>query len=201
MKKIFTLLLLIICFTSVKAYENQLFKITIPEGYTNETKDNIYKWTKDKEYISITISDNTSNYNIREYTDEDLKRQKTYLESIYSNRLQDYNMTTDVSEVERSTVNDYSILVYNVYWPSKDLTGYNIYQKGAVYTTQNYIYTILISNDSEITDDEFYGLLKTFELKDEEFPYRSKLTPIILIGGTILGVIGYFVDKKKKEHK
>ena len=133
MKKIFTILLLIICLTNVKAYENELFSIDIPEGYTEEIKDNIYKWTNDKKYISITISNNTQESNIDRYTDKDLERQKNYLESIYSSGLQDYNMTIEVSDVKRDKINEQSILTYDVYWPSKDLTGYNIYQKGAVF--------------------------------------------------------------------
>lgn len=201
MKKLFTLILLITCLTSVKAYENDYFTIDIPEGYVDESKDTIYKWSNDNNYISITITDNKNTYNIEKYTDKDLKEQKQYLENIYSSGLQDYNMTVEVSDVNRDTINDYEILIYDVYWPSEQLTGHNIYQKGAVYTTKNYIYTILVNSDEEIHTEDFKKLLNTFSLKDEKITTSSHLLFIILIAGTALGIIGYFIDRKKKEHK
>ena len=198
MKKLFTLLMLIIFITNVKAFENDYFKLDVPEGYKEEISEKIYKWSKDNQYVSITIGNNPESYNIKNYTDEDLKRQKEYLENLYSNSLKEYNMTIDISDMTRDTINGYSILKYGVFWPSKDLTGYDIYQRGAVYTTKNYIYTILLSDDKEISEEDFNKILQSFELKDKDFTFSNKLIPIILIGGAILGVIGYFIDRKKK---
>ena len=201
MKKIFTLILLISCLTSVKAFENDYFTINIPDEYVDESKDNIYKWSKDNNYISITITDNPNTYDISKYTDQDLKDQKNYLNSIYSSGLQDYNMTVEVSDMTRKTINDYSILTYDVYWPSEELTGHNIFQKGAVYTTKNYIYTILVNSDKEIPEEEFNILLNSFNLKDEKITDSGNLLIFIIVCGTILGIIGYILDRKKKEHE
>ena len=57
MKKLFIILLLILSITNIKAYENDYFKIDIPNDYKEEQiENNVYKWTKDNKYIAITIA-------------------------------------------------------------------------------------------------------------------------------------------------
>ena len=52
MKKIFIILLLVLSITNIKAYENDYFKIDIPDDFKEEQiEDNVYKWTKDNKYI------------------------------------------------------------------------------------------------------------------------------------------------------
>ncbi len=197
MKKLFAFLLLIICITNVKAYENEYFKIDIPEGYTEEINENIYKWTKNNNYISITISNNKDNYDINKYTDQDIENQKKYLEETYSKELKDYNIDVQVTSINKDKINNYDILSYTLFWPSHELTGYDIQQKGAVYTTKNYIYTITVSSDEEVKNEDFKKVLNTFILKDEEITYSSGLLGFIIVSGTILGIIGYIIEKKR----
>ena len=65
MKKIFTILLLFIGMINIKALENEYFKIEIPNGYKEEISEKgLYKWTKDDNYITITVSNNTQRYDI-----------------------------------------------------------------------------------------------------------------------------------------
>ena len=202
MKKVLLFLLLITCVINVKAYENEYFSLDIPEGYNESIKDNTYKWTKDNNYIAITINNNDNKYDIAKYTDEDLNEQKQHLVDSYSSNLKDYKVEVSVSDMKRNTINDYSILTYDLYWNSKDYTGYDMYQKGAVYTTNNYIYTIIVSSDSEIKDDDFIKTLNNFKLKDSPIVYKSRLLHFIIVAGVLLGIIGFFIDfKKKKEHK
>ncbi len=198
MKKIFTILLLITCLTSVKAYENDFFTLEVPEGYTEEINNNIYKWSKDNKYISITVGNNENEYDVAEYTDQDLEKQKNYLEQMYKNSLLDYNMTVEISDMKKDTINDYSILTYESYWPSKDSVGHDIYQKSAVYTTKHYIYTILVSDEEKITDENFKEVLNTFELKDDKITHTKGIITIILVLGTFLGVLGFIIEHKKK---
>ena len=134
----------------------------------------------------------------KEYTDEDLKEQKKHLEETYKEQLKEYNVKVNVSDIERSSINDYSILVYDLFWESKDYTGYDMYQKGAVYTTKNYIYTITMSSDTELTSDDFNKLLNTFIPKDSRINYMSNALLSIIIVGSIFGVIGYIISTKKK---
>jgi len=203
MKKVFTFLLLITCLTIVKAYNNDYFSIEIPEGYNETINDNMYKWSKDNKYIAVTINNNTNKYNIEKYTDKDLETQKKHLEETYSKELKEYDVKVDVSDVKRNTINNYSVLEYNLYWDSKDYIGYNMYQKGIIYTTKNYIYTFIYSSDEEINNEEFTSTINSFKLKDEPISHISPLLVYILVVGTLLGIIGFIVDtiRKKKEHK
>ena len=200
MKKLLMILLLITCITSVKAYENDYFSIDIPDNYKEEINGSIFKWTNDNKYIAVTINDNVDKYDVEKYTDEDLKEQKRHLEETYSKELEEYNVTVEVSDIKRNTVNEYSILEYDLYWNSEKYTGYNMYQKGAIYTTSNYIYTIIISSDEEIQDKDYKKIINSFYLKDEPIIYTSNIFSIIIVGGIVLGIIGFILEKNK-EHK
>ena len=111
MKKVLLFLLLITCVINVKAYENEYFSLDIPEGYNESIKDNTYKWTKDNNYIAITINNNDNKYDIAKYTDEDLNEQKQHLVDSYSSNLKDYKVEVSVSDMKRNTINDYAKVV------------------------------------------------------------------------------------------
>ena len=73
MKKIFTMLLIIITLfaetLNINAIENNYFKLNVPDGYTEEINESsLYKWTKDNNYITVTIDNNTNRYDILRYT-------------------------------------------------------------------------------------------------------------------------------------
>ncbi len=200
MKKIFIILLLILSITNIKAYENDYFKIDIPDDFKEEqTEDNVYKWTKDNKYIAITISNNnTLKYDIATYTNEDIEKQKEYLKNNLNSNLEEYKVNVDVTNIEKVNLNDKTILRYNLYYPTKDATGYDIYQIGNVFTTNNYIITIIYSSDNEINEDE-YSFINNFVIKDDNVINidRRKYIYYIVAIGVILGVIGYIVSLKK----
>jgi hypothetical protein len=200
MKKIFTIILLILCITNVKAYENDLFKINIPDNYKAEISDKIYKWTNDNKYIAVTISDNTNHYKFNRFSDEDLARQKEHIIETYKVQLEDYDCTVDVSDIKKDKINDNYFITYNLHWNSAKTIGYNMYQKIAVYSTENYIYTVTNSSDEDFSYEDFKSLLNTFDHND--YPTHSRLLSFILVFGIIGGIIGYFIKvKKNKKHK
>ena len=200
MKKIFTTILLLLCITNVKAYENDIFKIDIPEGYEITSEESIYVWKNDNGYISITISDNTQrNYNIALYTQKDLENQKNYLDKSFKETEEEYGIDIDISEIVRTKINDKYVLTYDVYWPTIDLIGKNTYQKGVMYTTEKYIVNLVYCSYDEIKDDdESYNILiNSFAIKDN-YLYNGKNNIIVIavIIGIIIGIISY----KKEKH-
>ena len=204
MKK-FILLLLLLFVVKVNAYENDVFTIEIPEGYKIVTEsDDTYKWEKDNSYISINVeSNNTKKYNVKSFSDEEIKKQSEYIEKGVNERLKKYNLEAKVSDSKR--VNN--SLEYSVYFPSKKLTGYDMYQIGRMYTTQKYITNVVYSNDKEIKEDDiYYKFIDTLKINDEEIKpgdtsiKDNHITRIIVIG-VILGILGFVLDVIKKRMK
>ena len=66
---------------------------------------------------------------------------------------------------------------------------------------KNYLVTIIYNSDKEIVDDEYNHFIDSFNIKDVSIDTNIKQTIIfILIFGTTLGIIGYFVSVFKKKH-
>lgn len=201
MKKFLLITLcLFISITTIKAYENEIFKIDINEDYKLEEseKENNYKWTKDNKYISISISDNSElNYNLTKFTEDDLLKQKLYLENTINESLSKYNIKTEVKNIALSE--DKSTLSFDIFIPSKDAIGYDIYQKGNMYTRTNYILTIIYNSDEEIKDD-YTTLINSLVIFDDPITEPSPMINYYLFAGlavVILSIILLVVIKKK----
>ena len=80
MKKIiFVFFVILFSITSVYAFENEYFKIYIPNGYEIETNDDdnrIFKWTNNDDYIVVTVDNNDNKYSVKVYTENDILNQK-----------------------------------------------------------------------------------------------------------------------------
>ena len=177
MKKIFFLLIYFLFILNVEAYSNDLFQIDIPEEYKIENNKAIYKWNKDDSYIAITVDDNTKlQYNVSSYTDEDINNYKSHLETSISEGLKNYNVSVNVRDVFKETINDVESLTYNLSFNSKEV---NQYQKGNVFTTENYIITFVISSNKEINEEEYSSILNSLTIHDEKI--RFKFTTIDMI--------------------
>lgn len=177
MKKIFFLLIYFLFILNVEAYSNDLFQIDIPEEYKIENNKAIYKWNKDDSYIAITVHDNTKlQYNVSSYTDEDINNYKSHLETSISEGLKNYNVSVNVRDVFKETINDVDSLTYNLSFNSKEV---NQYQKGNVFTTENYIITFVISSNKEINEEEYSSILNSLTIHDEKI--RFKFTTIDMI--------------------
>ena len=177
MKKIFFLLIYFLFILNVEAYSNDLFQIDIPEEYKIENNKAIYKWNKDDSYIAITVDDNTKlQYNVSSYTDEDINNYKSHLETSISEGLKNYNVSVNVRDVFKETINDVDSLTYNLSFNSKEI---NQYQKGNVFTTENYIITFVISSNKEINEEEYSSILNSLTIHDEKI--RFKFTTIDMI--------------------
>lgn len=177
MKKIFFLLIYFLFMLNVEAYSNDLFQIDIPEEYKIENNKAIYKWNKDDSYIAITVDDNTKlQYNVSSYTDEDINNYKSHLETSISEGLKNYNVSVNVRDVFKETINNVDSLTYNLSFNSKEI---NQYQKGNVFTTENYIITFVISSNKEINEEEYSSILNSLTIHDEKI--RFKFTTIDMI--------------------
>lgn len=206
MKKIFTIILLFIGMLSVNvnALENSYFKIDIPEGYKEEINESsLYKWTKDNNYITITIDNNTNRYDILRYTEDDMKKYEEYIENSINEQLKDYNIKVDVKNVRKEKINDRNCIVYDTVWPTKESTGYDTYQRGYTFTTDKYIMMLTYSSDSELDNNiELTNLIDSFKVLDSEIVYNDKYRyRIMIIIAVVVGLIGFTISAIIKKRK
>ncbi len=204
-KTLLTIILLLIAF-NVKAYENEYFKITIPQEFTEtkEEEQNIYKWSNSSnDTIIITVSSNTDNYDISKFNDNDLKDYETYIEETLNNELSQYSIKVEANNSKIDTLNNKSVLTYDVFWPTKESYGFDTYQRAYVFTTNKYVITYTYTSDSIISEEnEYYkNSISSLEILDDEIKdnsFFSKRINIIIIVGVVAGIIGYIISALKK---
>lgn len=204
MKKLFTILILFIGMLNVSALENEYFKVNIPDTYKEEINEKkLYKWTKDNNYITITIDDNTNKYDILRYTDDDMKKYEKHIENSINEQLKEYNIKVDVRNVKKDKINNRNCIVYDTVWPTKESTGYDTYQKGYTFTTNNYIIMLTYSSDTELTNnEELNNIIDSFTILDSEIVYSTESKyKIMIILAVIAGIIGYIVSAIFKKRK
>ena len=208
MKKIFTMLLIIITLfaetLNINAIENNYFKLNVPDGYTEEINESsLYKWTKDNNYITVTIDNNTNRYDILRYTEDDMKKYEEYIENSINEQLKDYNIKVDVKNVRKEKINDRNCIVYDTVWPTKESTGYDTYQRGYTFTTDKYIMMLTYSSDSELDNNtELTDLINSFEVLDSEIVYNDKYRyRVMIIIAVVFGLIGFTISAIIKKRK
>lgn len=208
MKKIFTMLLIIITLfaetLNINAIENNYFKLNVPDGYTEEINESsLYKWTKDNNYITITIDNNTNRYDILRYTEDDMKKYEEYIENSINEQLKDYNIKVDVKNVRKEKINNRNCIVYDTVWPTKESTGYDTYQRGYTFTTDKYIMMITYSSDSELDNNtELTDLINSFEVLDSEIVYNDKYRyRVMIIIAVVFGLVGFTISAIIKKRK
>ena len=208
MKKIFTMLLIIITLfaetLNINAIENNYFKLNVPDGYTEEINESsLYKWTKDNNYITVTIDNNTNRYDILRYTEDDMKKYEEYIENSINEQLKDYNIKVDVKNVRKEKINNRNCIVYDTVWPTKESTGYDTYQRGYTFTTDKYIMMLTYSSDSELDNNtELTDLINSFEVLDSEIVYNDKYRyKVMIIIAVVFGLIGFTISAIIKKRK
>lgn len=208
MKKIILIITMFIFITNVNAYENEKFKLDIPDTYklNNETP-NIYVWQdkKSENNITITLQENTeeNTINIEEYTEKDLINYKDYLTTSLNKELEEYEVTVEVTNVKKEKINNYTAIEYDSMWPTKESIGYNFYQKGYIFTTKNYVVSLTFGSSKEITDEtEFYkNAINSLTINDNKIEKEKNNTYIYIVVavGVISGIVGYIISAIKKK--
>lgn len=205
MKKLLLIPLLLLSISNVKAYENEYFKIDIPDNYKEDIMENgTYKWidtkSQNNDYIVITVTKNDSEnkYDIKKYTDKNINEYETYLEEEFNNQLKEYNLKVDVKNIKKETLNDLDTITYDVVWPTKESTGYNINQKGYAFTSENYIYVYTFSSDSDLTNNEtLKSTINSFQILDNPIESKGILDNKLLFSliiGISIGLIGFIIS-------
>lgn len=205
MRKIIVTIIMLLIFTKVYAYENDYFKIEIPETYNKEDlkSKTEFRWSNNKKYLLIIVNDNKElKYDVEAYTDEDINNQKEYLETKMNEGLSKYNIKIEVTDIKKINKDETYYLEYDVFYPSKNITGYDMYQKGRMYTTNNYIITTLFSSDEKLDDNkEYEDIINTFSIKDTKvvnIDIKAYIITVIIIG-FVLGIIGFLISNKKRK--
>lgn len=207
-KKLLIAVLTLISVCNVKAVENDVFKIDIPDNFVEDTveeKTNIYKWeNKDNNIfhnivITIDKNDAENKYNVKHFNNEDIANYTKYIEESTNNELKEYDIKVKVSNMKKEVINKNDALSYDTLWPTIDKLGYNTYQKGFIYTTNNYIITLTYTSNQEIKNDDetFTSIKNSFQIKDESIKQESFLdskTNRIILTAVILGLIGVIIS-------
>ena len=207
-KKLLIAVLTRILVRNVKAVENDLFKIDIPDNCVEakvEETTNIYKWeNKDNNIfhnivITIDKNDAQNKYNVKHFNNEDIANYTKYIEESTNNELKEYDIKVKVSNMKKEVINKSDALSYDTLWPTIDKLGYNTYQKGFIYTTNNYIITLTYTSNQEIKNDDetFTSIKNSFQIKDESIKQESFLdskTNRIILTAVILGLIGVIIS-------
>ena len=197
MKKILLIFLCLLVFTKVYAYENKYFSIDIDKSFKEKTiEDKKYIFSHDNEYISITINDNTNNYEVNKFTEEDINKQKEYLTQNYKDKFKKYTKKISITNIELITTETNDYLEYDVYLESKSSIGYNIYQRSRMYTSKNYVYSVLYNSDKEIKNNKY---LDTFKIKDDYLRKPNILiyTILLVVMLAIILLLDYLFHKKR----
>ncbi len=204
MKKIILIFLMLIISINVKAYENDIFKVDIDKSYKLELETtNAYRWTKDNNYIAISVNDNKKlKYNIEAYTKEDIENQEKYFEDGINKGISKYNIKADVTNIEKLNNNNAYYLEYDVYYPSKTAIGYDMYQKGRMFTTNKYIINIIYSSDKKLENsDDYKNVLNSLTILDNKTNDSNWFIYTFIAIGVIAGIIGAIISIKKNANK
>lgn len=207
-KKLLIAVLTLISVCNVKAVENDVFKIDIPNNFVEdkvEEKTNIYKWeNKDNNIfhnivITIDKNDAENKYNVKHFNNEDISNYTKYIEESTNNELKEYDIKVKVSNMKKEVINKSDALSYDTLWPTIDKLGYNTYQKGFIYTTNKYIITLTYTSNQEIKNDDetLTNIKNSFQIKDESIKQESFLdskTNRIILTAVILGLIGVIIS-------
>lgn len=191
MKRLFIFLALLLSFINVFAYENKYFSLNIPDKYIQTIdKKYSYKWTLNNDYISVDITKN-KNYNIKKFSSKDILKHKEYFLKKYSDyKVEDF-------KIDKYNKDDLYYLEFNMIIDSKTSVGYKIYQKGRIYTTDNYIYVVIVNSDKAIENND---ILDSFNVKDSYLHNINILEYFILlvILGFIIIFLNHLINKKHK---
>lgn len=211
MKKILLIICLLIFPSIVSAYENNYFTIDIKGDYKEMVEENdVYKWNSNNDNelpsITITVTKNnaTNKQNIEKYKDSDLQSYKKTIESTINEGLSEYDLKVSVSNLDKSKLNDYTVLTYLTTWPTKDSFGYDMYQKSYVITTENYITTLVYTTttESDQSSEDIKNTLSSFKINDKEIVeegfFANERNQIIVVG-VVAGLIGYVISALKKK--
>lgn len=160
-------LLFFINILDIKNFDTNTYSVSISDEYTFSTgSNNTNTWKKNNDYISISVSNNSNNLNFKNYDKKNMTELKKYIEGNINNQID--NVDVIVSNIQTYQLNDYYVVDYNIYWPSKDIIGYDIYQHSNIMSSKNYIYTLTYSKDTDdIYNDEYNSFLKSFKIKDD----------------------------------
>ena len=198
MRKVLIIFICLLLFNKVYAYENKYFSIDINDSFKKQTiEDKKYIFSHDNEYISITINNNTNYYDVKNFTEEDINKQKEYLEKEYKNKFNKY--TNHLSNTKRELKSTYTsnYLEYDIYLETKKTIGYNIYQRSRMYTSKNFVYSILYNSDKKISNNE---LLDTFKIKDDYLkkPNLWIYASLLIVMLIIILLLDYVFHKKRR---
>ena len=198
MKKMLFILLLFIFLPTIYSYENDIFSVDIPNDYNEKIDNNIYTWSKENDYINITINDNINDYDVRKFSQSDIDKQKEYIINNYEEKLSNYKVIPTITNMNLINEKNNSYLEYDLLFESKNIIGHNIYQKCRFYTSKNYVYLITLNSESEISNDEI-NILNSFKVKDDYLvtvDYKLYISLFVIFCILIL-LFNYYINKKR----
>lgn len=195
MKKILLIIyMFLLSITCIKAYENEYFSLELDSNYKEELiEDKKYKFGFEDNYLLITIDNNTDKYIIKYFEQPDIDSYKEYILNTYKEKT---NSIVSVVNIDIKNKDSLYYIEYDLLIESKNTIGHNIYQKGRTYTTDNYIYNVLLSSNNEINDT---NMIDSIVIKDS-YLKKINVVPYSIFSIIALGLIllfDYLLYKKK----
>ena len=119
----------------------------------------------------------------------------------YNDYLRQYSINATVENMTKEDINSNYCLLYDIYFPTTNSTGYDMYQKGLTITTENYIFTLVYGSDKEIDEAYFTNLIKTFVIKDDKqinyVAVKALLISLFVLVMLLVGTIYLYKYKLK----
>jgi len=213
-KKFLALLVLIVVLVSMNGlsvfgYSNELYEITLPDGYTSTGADSQI-WQNDDmtcNYVIYTAK-NTESFNTFNVDDDDLKEyEETCIKQLNDEIKSAYgdsaSVTVNSIKTTLEKINDYSAVLVDMN-NTYQLNGITVTatQYAYCFSSQNNIYNITFtsSGDNAAELDKAKITVNSFVMKDDLFTDTSYITsiissikpyivPIFIAGGCFFGII------------
>ncbi len=209
MKKImffaFTTILILISFDFVKAYENSIYKIDIPDSYIKEKDNDIWKYNIEDNTttISINVTDNKENINFENYNDNSINKDE-YNKQIQEHLKEQYgDVEIKSSDIILTKINKHNSIKISVVSSYVDSGKYNsvVYQSQYILSSKKYIYNITVSSSdgNEINSNTVSNIINSFEFKDKAQKKDMTMVKFYLSISILFALCLLFIALHKKK--
>ena len=205
MKKLlvfFYVIIVILSFSTVKAYSTDTYEISIPDSYVKS--ENTWQLDKENEKVTIVINvdKNNNKLNFEDYNEEKLKEDQYIKELEDEFKNNNESITIKSSDISFTNLNNHKAIKMDIITDFKDQNyNSNVYQTQYIVASKNYVYYILISSSSKekLNSEEVNNIVDSLVIKDDKAKKDQSLTKHYLSIGLIISMAVFiFVLSRRK---
>lgn len=198
----FYVIIVILSFSTVKAYSTDTYEISIPDSYVKS--DNTWQLNKENEKVTIVINvdKNNNKLNFEDYNEEKLKEDQYIKELEDEFKNNNESITIKSSDISFTNLNNHKAIKMDIITDFKDQNyNSNVYQTQYIVASKNYVYYILISSSSKekLNSKEVNNIVDSLVIKDDKAKKDQSLTKYYLSIGLIISIAVFiFVLSRRK---